>query len=568
MSSPSSTPDGGAPPRPGGIPHLPFAQAQAAGVQQALDLHGAAVLRACATPAHLARVAARAAALPDEAGAEAIGLALIDALPAPAAFQLLQHLLGEDYVLAEGRLVPRAGPPAGAGAAEGGIVAWLPLDGGDLSPGDLLLCRRGGAGGTLPPGPAIVLRFTPRPPVPPAVAADLARSVALSLDAYRSLAAGSGSPGAMPAPAAASDVLLAFARLMRDYRPVDVLPGLRGSLEEAGLLPPGAARWAMPELEPPPVPAPALAAPAGRGFGLCMSVRNHAGLVARALAGLAAQGRAFDRIVLVDDASDDATLDRLQAFAAGRGEVEVLRNAERLGGVASIGRAVARLDTDYLAWAAADDLLLPQALARLAAAAAAQPQAALVLGETGVVPLADGRFGAVGSMAHGGAMLGSLAPWLAPEQLPGILSCRRLSFGTAWIMRRDALAAIGGFAPALGPLADFFAGLALACRHGIAVVPERLSVMSVDAASYSRSTGGDPRAMAEIRDAFLDRLKSPPFRDVYARFAATPALIMDLQSGAEMFTTYFVHRPQHWDLMLRALWWALRHGEMSIGRRA
>lgn len=383
-----------------------------------------------------------------------------------------------------------------------------------------------------------------------AVRAELERAVAL---------AGSGS-------AAGADIVLVLARAMENATPDQVLPVLQDLLGRAGLLPPGVLPWPVPG-QMGSVQVTELPVPAVPSFGLVMSVRNHAHLVDRALDGLARQARPFDRIVLVDDASEDASLDRLLAFAAGQPNLTVLRNARPAGAVAAVNHALEGLGTDYLAWAAADDLLLPDALSSLAEAARAWPRAGLLLGETGVAELVDGRIGPVGSMGHGGARLGSLPPFLAPQALPRHLCCRRLAFGTAWLLRRDALEGIGRFDPAMGSLADFFALLAVLCRHGAGIVPERLSVMSVDRGSYSRRTGRDPARINGARDALLARLKGRGMEDVHALVLASPALILDLQAEVELFSGYLAARPWHWDLLVCGLWWALSHGAMSISRQ-
>ena len=127
--------------------------------------------------------------------------------------------------------------------------------------------------------------------------------------------------------------------------------------------------------------APPLPPPGDAGIALCMSVRNHAHMVDRALEGIARQERPFDQVLLIDDGSTDATHDHLCRFAAGRPQVQVFRNPESVGVVAAIMRVLDRVDTGYLVCAAADDLLLPAAAARLSDAAAAWPQAAVVMGE-------------------------------------------------------------------------------------------------------------------------------------------------------------------------------------------
>ncbi|MFC3226247.1 glycosyltransferase family 2 protein [Marinibaculum pumilum] len=554
--------------KPQALPVLPFADALATPLAEIVDLHGGVVLRGAVSAVQLQAFTARLPAGGRPLDADRLsrrnpGHALTDILPAPQTYQLLQSLLGDDYVLVDACLGSGAhGPmPPGADAVE----LRLPLRPVAKGPAADLILLRGPAATAMPPDALMIFyRFAPRHPPSPRLSAELLPRLRVIAGLIAPHDATGPDDAGTPAGKGA-EIAIAQARLMQDFRPGEVLPLLRGVLEDDGLLPAGTARWAMPEYDPPPE-SPSLPASAGHGFGLVLAVRNQAELLQRALDGLAAQERPFDQIVLVDDASEDASLNVLQRFAADDGRVEVMSNPIRLGGVASAALALRQLRTGYVSWASADDLLLPHALARLAAAAEEYPAAALALGETGVAERTGGRIGPVGRMASGGAEMGSLAPFLAPHDLPRMLCCRPLSFGTAWAMRRDALLAAGGFEPDLGPLADFYAALALSFRHGVAVVPERLSSMSVSATSYSRRAGRDVAAATASRDAVMERLKGPGGRDVYWWLSATPALIGDMQSGAELFSTYFALRPCHWDLMLRALHWGLRHGTLSVAK--
>ncbi|MEQ8345368.1 MAG: glycosyltransferase [Sneathiellaceae bacterium] len=568
-------------------------------VRLALARHGLAVLRGYIPAERIRRFAEiagtiRAAGSPngrrlsaDALAQAAPGAVPLEILPAPEAYKLLHHLLGPGYALASACLVQAgaAGPAPATGPADPAAVQldlWLPLDppppGTEgMMPGDLLLLLRGRAPlaaadlAERVAGASLALAFSApgrglQAAAAPASAAPRPFDILVAnLDELVSLGREAGMAGRTDG--AATRLLAVMARMMEQASPEQVLPPLRRTLQDAGLVAAGAPPWAMPEDGPAAIPpAAALAVHRRPTFGLCMAVRNHASMLDRSLGGIAGQLRPFDRIVLVNDASDDATPDRLKAFAAGRADTLVLHNAERMGPVASIRRAVAEAGTDYLAWAAADDLLLPGMLLRLAAAARRWPQAGLLLGETGVVPYRDGRFGETGPLIHGTNHLGSLPDSLSPVQLAEIFACRRLWFGTAWILRRDALEALGGFDPEQGSLADYFALLQVLVRHGAGLVPERLAVMTSTQDTYSQQVGRTDAAITAQRDAVIGRLKSEACGDVYPRVAAMPGFILDMQSDTELFTGYFARRPEHWDLMLRAVWWGLRHGELAFGR--
>ncbi|MFC3226249.1 glycosyltransferase [Marinibaculum pumilum] len=551
----------------------PFPAIDAAAIATCIDREGHVVVRGAVPPAVVASFAAR---LPGERARLSAsdfarlypGRSLTDILPAPIAYQMVQAILGGAYILQDAWL--GCGPPPPTPPHRDALAIWLPLDDAgsgtgtghalSLAPGDMVLVR-GARSGKPPDGAAAGFLFEPRAWPLTALRSEVLSAIETALRGR--------SPEGVVLPserlAGGAEISMALARLVRDFRPVDILPLLRGALEDRGGLPAGTPRWAMPEYDPAP-PEPAALPPPGTEFGLVLSVCNQAGSLRRALEGLASQERPFDQILLVDDGSRDDSRQILMDFAADRPGVAVLSNDGRLGEIASIAKAVEQLRTGYVTWAAAEDLLLPEAAARLAAAFAAQPAAAMAMGETAVAMVEIERRGPAERMDHGGSNLGNLPPYLAPREVPERLCCRRLSFGTAWAMRRDAVLEAGGFDARLGPFADFFTGLVLLSRHGLAMVPARLSVMSVYDADYTRTAGTDPEVVSACRDRFLARLKRPEFRDVYWTFAATPALVAGMPAQSEVYTTYFAWRPQHWDLMLRGLAWSLRHGELPLAR--
>lgn len=97
--------------------------------------------------------------------------------------------------------------------------------------------------------------------------------------------------------------------------------------------------------------------------------------LARQLATLLGQTRPPDELVVVDDASDDSTLDVLDAFAEKAPfKVHVLRSEVRQGSTGAFARAISAADGDVICLCDQDDLWMPQKLARVEAVFAERPE--------------------------------------------------------------------------------------------------------------------------------------------------------------------------------------------------
>ncbi len=83
------------------------------------------------------------------------------------------------------------------------------------------------------------------------------------------------------------------------------------------------------------------------------------------------------QLLMIDDHADEATRALLERYASSRANVRLCRNEKRLGPVASFNRGIARASAKYVGLLHGDVVVPPGWLARLAAAAEADPSVAL-----------------------------------------------------------------------------------------------------------------------------------------------------------------------------------------------
>lgn len=202
---------------------------------------------------------------------------------------------------------------------------------------------------------------------------------------------------------------------------------------------------------------------------------NAAATLAQTLASLARQTERDFEVVLVDDASSDATPQIAAQFTADL-PLRVLRNDGNTGVAGSLNRGIAASDSEFVARLDADDLAQPERLARQLAFLREQPQVDLVGSHMGLFRSVDE--GVRGVLAHP----------LADATIKTVLVQRNAISHPSLMARRSFFADVGPYNPAL----DFAEDYDLWCRGALlgkryANLAEVLTLYRVHAASVSQS---------------------------------------------------------------------------------
>lgn len=192
-------------------------------------------------------------------------------------------------------------------------------------------------------------------------------------------------------------------------------------------------------------------------------------------------------VIVIDDHSSDESWPVLEEIGRSDQRVEIHRNSENLGVVATIGRLLQLATGDYVYFAAADDLVLPGFFERSMTILGSNPEAGMCSTRSRMID-ADGHD------------LGVLpAPFISdgPIYLPPALVRELLASVGAWfqgntvIMRREALVDAGGYHPELESFTDSFAAHVVALRNGACYIPEPLATWRILPDTYSRRVVGD-----------------------------------------------------------------------------
>lgn len=291
---------------------------------------------------------------------------------------------------------------------------------------------------------------------------------------------------------------------------------------------------------------------------------NHAHHIGTALAALAAQTRAPDEILVIEDASTDDSLAVIESFLDELPQLRVLRNPRNLGVNGAINRGLVEARGSHVVCTAADDWLEPQFIERMTEAVAAHPSGKVCV--SSYVQYFETERRRVHH--HGDSELG---PWYAsdrPEYFCPDEFRQLLTLGFVWLplnaslVERAALLEINGYDPRLRWHADWFATYTLAFRHGFTVVPEPLSVFRMAADGYSSTGMRDRTQQRQVCAAIYDKLKDPEFADIHEALRTHPvAMTTFFRPMAQILAL----RPREWPYLASLTrWWI---NEVAHGRR-
>lgn len=254
---------------------------------------------------------------------------------------------------------------------------------------------------------------------------------------------------------------------------------------------------------------------------IIMSNYNQAQYLHESLGGLVNQSLPAQRILVIDDGSIDNSVEIIREYENRHANLRLIRNKVNLGLQDSIARALPLVDTEYLVWAASDDILLPSFLEKSMAALHKHPRAGLCFSELTVLIDETGDinpFSDEPSVAHV-FNLSDLTSFMPPE---AVLARMKRSYfpvsGNTVVVHRGRLAACGDFFKDLQWHSDHFAFNAVAVRYGACVIPETLGLIRQRSDSYSASGMHNIHTQRPVLEAMLDLLSRDEFADIRTAF--------------------------------------------------
>jgi hypothetical protein len=246
-----------------------------------------------------------------------------------------------------------------------------------------------------------------------------------------------------------------------------------------------------------------------------LATHNHASYLPRALDSFLAQSVRPREIIVVDDASPDATPSILADYARRESSIRVLRNERNRGANESFCRALENATGEYVYFAGSDDFVRPRFIEKSIAMLDRHPEAGLCCSYRSTV---DGVSGVV---SENPSHWCDEPHYFSPAEVEGVVG--REGIGHAAILRRRSVERVGGLLSDLEWYSDFFLTVVVALREGACHVPESLAVLTLMPSTYSARAAGTAKQL-RVFNALFDRLVSAEYADIAPGFRRSGVL--------------------------------------------
>lgn len=284
---------------------------------------------------------------------------------------------------------------------------------------------------------------------------------------------------------------------------------------------------------------------------------NHAKYLPTCLDALLQQEIPAHEVIVVDDASQDDSLQVLEAYARRYPRLRVVRNEHNRGVCFTLNRGLDLAQGDYVCFPAADDQVLPGLFEHLLPLLEQHPDAGAACGRT------EWRCQSTGLTWIHGATMPDSPGFLPPHELVRLARQGRYALsGQHMLYRKSALLAAGGWIPELRWFTDAFGGWIVTFRHGVCHTPQVLSIFNLFETSFYNAAQNSARR--DVMDQLLVLLESPRYADVAPTLAASGLLG---GFGPDMLRVALRNRAHRRFLTLPFLRHALRRTAELTGRR-
>lgn len=264
----------------------------------------------------------------------------------------------------------------------------------------------------------------------------------------------------------------------------------------------------------------------GPMISICVPAYNASRHIERTMATVLYQDYGNREIIIVDDASQDDTWDRLQKYSPVSG-LRLFRNRSNLGIGGNWNRCLELAEGEYVKYVHCDDVCYPDCVSTLAAEAMRNPEAALLFSSRDflldeVSPTTENlRF--VRFLMSVGERQKAIKPGMNQgREVLNVLfpGCQNIvGEPTATLIRTKAISSLGGFDERFRQLIDIEAWVRLLLFHDAVFIPRALCQWRVHARQASRLQADDGIVLPELcrlylkhREGLKASLRSTTFR--------------------------------------------------------
>jgi glycosyltransferase involved in cell wall biosynthesis len=260
---------------------------------------------------------------------------------------------------------------------------------------------------------------------------------------------------------------------------------------------------------------------------------NHARFLEKCITAISAQGDLISKIIVVNDASTDNTLHVLDEIKARESRLLVVTNKVNLGTVGGFKTGLQYVETDFFAFFAADDFLMPDWATSSVKAMRLSVSAAVCLSNTYIK---DEDTGFITCSAIPNSLSGR---WLSPERFRKSVMKYGVWYSSNTALFRTSTYNEDTFRSDLGPLNDRLMISALGSRSGVVVVDKRLGCFYIRSSSLSGSVASRNMSF-QLLNSFSDFLfRSDLFLDADRKF-----------TNKVFLSTFYIYVNEHLEFLL------------------
>ena len=239
---------------------------------------------------------------------------------------------------------------------------------------------------------------------------------------------------------------------------------------------------------------------------------NHGTVINQAIDCLNAQEIKPEKIIIIDDASTDKSLEIIKHLSINHTNIKLIQNQENVGAIQSYNIGLREVKSEFVYFAAADDLTHPQLFSKGILTLKINPNAAFVsmqakIQEENVATLSSRPF---------------INPKIKNQYMNQKNVAKEFKKNDNWILtgtaifRTKIILAEGGFDSALSATADGFVARSLAFRYGCVFIPYVGVTWRINQKGESRSVilGDSAKIVKKIQEKFA---KDPFVPNWYAK---------------------------------------------------
>lgn len=269
---------------------------------------------------------------------------------------------------------------------------------------------------------------------------------------------------------------------------------------------------------------------------------NHAKYLPECLNSILNQSHKPDELLIIDDASTDNSLEVIQKFCCDVSFCKLIKNKTNIGVIDSVNNALKLVESEYVAFCSADDLILDDFFSSVLQFLTEHPDLDLCCSD--LCHFYDDLPYRFNRISLG---IGRKTRKIIPSDLCSLI--KKTSFwipSNSTIYKKSAVLKFNGFDPRLHHLCDWFLNYQIALRAPIGYIPKVFGAVRVLDNSFGAVNQRNRNKLKNTYAYVLYRLENEP--DLHNIFLDTGLLG---QLGIQMIE-FLAFRPQNWKFFPRA----------------